>query len=65
MTTPKETAMSIDWKTHVSIERLRTSGDELSQHQLDRVTGGRIGGPGPIADFGPGPIMLNPQPLPP
>jgi hypothetical protein len=56
--------MSIDTKTHVSIERLRTSGDELSQHQLDRVTGGRIG-PGPIPHFGPGPIMLNPQPLPP
>jgi hypothetical protein len=64
MTTPKETEMSIDRKTHVSIERLRTSGDELSQHQLDRVTGGRIG-PGPIPHFGPGPIMLNPQPLPP
>jgi hypothetical protein len=52
---PKETIMSTQTNTKLS-KRPRTSGHELSEHQLESVTGGRIG---------PGPLALNPQPLPP
>jgi hypothetical protein len=47
--------MNTDKKTDRS-KQPQPSGHELSEQELYCVTGGRVGG---------GPIMLNPQPLPP
>ena len=48
--------MSTNTNTKPSNERPQDSRHELSEQALESVTGGRLG---------PGPMALNPQPLPP